>query len=190
MRLRQVGAVVLLLVAGSVMALADGINDPQIIIHGVGGAAPVTCPPEGCTGVGLNFSFSVPESGVGTLFFTNTSGQNWTSLALFEKGVPAADISCQSGLFLSCTTTTLKNGTVEILLSGVKGSDNPDRGILNGQSFAIQFACVKKSCWPGGLDFTAHANGAVPEPASIVLMVTGFGALVSRRKMWKNRWNS
>ena len=55
-----------------------------------------------------------------TLFFTNTSGKNWTSLSLIETGVPAADISCTQSLFLSCTTETLKNGSVEILLSGVR----------------------------------------------------------------------
>jgi len=182
----------LLLVVGSVMAFADGIHDPQIIIHGVGGNAPQSCPPGGCVGVGLNFSFSVPPSGSGTLFFTNNSGVNWTSLALIEVGhtVPAADIKCNSYLFMSCTATTLKNGNVEILLSGVKGGNNPDKGILNGQSFSIAFSCVNKNCWPGGLKFGGHANMTVPEPGTVALMMTGLGALVSRRKTWKNRWNS
>ncbi|HKM86093.1 MAG TPA: PEP-CTERM sorting domain-containing protein [Terriglobales bacterium] len=195
MKISQICAVALLLVMGSVMAFGDGINDPQIIIHGVGsgGAGPLACPPSGCVQVGLNFSFKVPPSGSGTLFFTNESGQNWTSLALIEKGnvVPAADIKCHSYLFQSCTATTLKNGNVEILLSGVKGATNPDKGILNGQSFSINFSCVNKSCWPGGLSFSGHANmSTVPEPGTIALMITGLGALVSRRKTWKNRWNS
>jgi hypothetical protein len=192
MKTSQICAMALLLVVGSVLAFADGIHDPQIIIHGVGGNAPLSCPAGGCVGVGLNFSFSVPPSGSGTLFFTNNSGVNWTSLALIEVGhtVPAADISCRSYLFMSCTATTLKNGNVEILLSGVKGGNNKDTGILAGQSFSISFACVNKSCWPGGLKFHGHANMAVPEPGTVALMMTGLGALVSRRKTWKNRWNS
>jgi len=198
MKTSQICALALLLVVGSVMAFADGIKDPQIIIHGVGsgGSGPQTCPPSGCQGVGLTFSFSVPPSGSGTLFFTNKSGQNWTSLALIEVckngscPVPAADIKCHSYLFQSCTSETLKDGNVEILLSGIKGSDNPDKGIRNGQSFSITFSCVGKSCWPGGLQFTGHANQTVPEPGTIALMITGLGALVSRRKTWKNRWNS
>ena len=190
MKVSRICVLVLLVVVGSAVAFGDSFKDPKIIIHGVTGSAPVHCPPEGCTKVGMNFSFSVPPTGTGTLFFTNASGQNWTSLTLIEHGhqVLAGDILCQTSLFLSCVATNLKNGNVAIVLSGVKGQSNPLNGILNGQSFSIKFACVGKSCWPGGLDFTAHANAAVPEPGTIALMMTGLGALVSRRKMGKNRW--
>ena len=122
----------------------------------------------------------------GTLFFTNASGKNWTSLKLIEKGVPAEAISCAQSLFLSCTIRTLDNGAVEILLSGVKGN-NPRNGIPNGASFSIKLGCVNGNCWPGGLNFTAHAGaGAAPEPGTIALVVTGLGAIVSRRKRWKS----
>jgi len=198
MKISRICVLVLLVVVGSAVAFGDSVKDPTIIIHGVSGSAPtplIHCPPQGCTNVGLNFSFSVPNNpiGSGQLFFTNASGKNWTSLTLIENGtVPASAINCVQSLFLSCTTKTLANGAVAIVLSGIKGH-NPLNGILNGQSFSIQFACVtkdgEKDCWPGGLEFTAHA-GAVPEPGTIALMVTGLGALVSRRKMWKNRWNS
>jgi len=189
MRISQFCALFLLIVLGSAVAFADSMNDPKVIIQGVGGTE-VACGPHTCKGVGLNFSFNVPKSGVGILYFTNNSGRDWTSLALIEKGVPAADISCQQTFFLSCTTETLKNGSVEILLSGVKG-DNPRTGIEPGQNFLIQFACSSGSCWPGGLHFTAHANGATtPEPGTVALMVTGIGMIFSRRKVWKNRFNS
>jgi len=187
MKISQVYAVALLLVLGSAMAFADSMTDPKIIIHGVnGGNSPLSCGRNGCQNVGVDFSFSVPKHGSGTLFFTNASGKNWTSLSLIETGVPAADISCGQSLFLNCSIKTLKNGSVEILLSGVKSGLNPRTGILAGQSFSITFACVNQSCWPGGTGFTAHA-GTAPEPGTVALMITGLGALVSRRKMWKGR---
>jgi hypothetical protein len=195
MKISQVCAVALLLAVGSVMAFADTINDPKIVIHGVSGSNSnvVRCPTQGCTDVGTSFTFSTPAHGSGTLFFTNTSGQNWTSLTLIETGEPASAISCVQTLFQSCTTKTLQNGSVEILLSGVVGnhqSQNARTGIANGQSFDIQFLCVSKSCWPGGLQFTGHANATVPEPGTVALMVTGLGAMFSRRKVWKNRFKS
>ncbi len=189
MKISQICALALLLVVGSAMAFADGINDPKIIIHGTNGTGlpVVACPSQGCTDVGMDFSFTIPKSGKGTLFFTNTSGQNWTSLKLIETGVPAADISCHSFLFTSCTTKTLHNGSVEILLAGIKHGLNPATGIRNGQSFVIGFACVGTSCWTnGGSTMSAQAN-SVPEPGTVALMVTGLGAMVSRRRMWKNR---
>jgi hypothetical protein len=190
MKLSQICAVVLLLTVGSVLAFADGITDPKIVIHGVNGGNIADDCRQGCINVGDNFSFSVPKGGSGTLFFTNTSGKNWTSLTLIETGEPAAAISCVQTLFLNCSTKTLKNGSVEILLSGVNGGShipqNARIGIPNGQSFSISFVCVSKSCWPGGLQFTGHA-GAVPEPGTVAFMLTGAGAIFSRRKQWLGR---
>ena len=193
MKISQLCALALLLVVASAMAFADPINDPKIIIKGAGSGDLVQghCPQ--CVGVGSSFTFNVPESGSGNLFFTNQSGTNWNTLTLIEKGVPAVDISCHSALFSSCSTETLKNGSVEILLSNSGRAQWKDHGIPNGANFEISFSCVKGSCWPGGLTFNGHgssAAGTTPEPGTIALMVTGLGVLVSRRKMWKNRWNS
>ncbi len=192
MKISQVCALALLLVLGSAMAFGNGINDPKVIIKGAGGGELVKgkCPL--CVGVGKDFSFTVPANGSGTLYFTNQSGINWNSMTLIEKGVPAADISCNSPLFSSCKTETLKNGSVEILLSNSGNAQWKDKGIPNGSNFAIDFACKGGSCWPGGLQFNGHGSSsahATPEPGTIALMVTGLG-LITRRKVWKNRWNS
>jgi hypothetical protein len=182
----------LFVVVASALVFADGIKDPKVIIKGAGGGnvAQGKCPQ--CVPVGFNFSFTIPESGSGSLFFTNESGKNWNSLTLIESGVPAADVSCHSSLFASCSVTTLKNGSVEILLTnGGNGRLNRGSGIENGGNFQIQFACVKGSCWPGGIQVTGHGStGTVPEPATLALMMTGIGAIVSRRRLWKNRFNA
>jgi hypothetical protein len=182
MKISQICAFALLLVVGSVMAFADGINDPKIIIRGVnGGSTPLNCH-QGCTNItGLNFNFTAPK-GSGTLFFTNKSGKNWTSLTLIETKVPASAVSCAQTLFLNCTVSKYGANGAEIVLSGIKGGLNPRKGILNNQSFAISFVC-SKGCWPGGVGFQGQA-GTVPEPGTVAFMVTGLGAIMSRRKMW------
>lgn len=190
MRKFQVCTLTLLLITMSGIALADSINDPKVIVHGVAGGQ-IPCGSHNCEGVGANFSFDIPKSGSGILYFTNESGHNWTSLTFVETGVPAADVECSQTFFLTCKSETLKNGSVEIILSGVKGN-NPRTGIANGQSFLVQFACVQKDCWPGGLQVHAHAGGVgiTPEPGTMALMLTGAGVLISRRKQWRNRFNS
>jgi hypothetical protein len=158
----------------AVAARADSIADPTIIIRDP--ACPSTC-----MGVGTSFTFGTPSSGIGTLFFNNASGVNWFNLSLTESGVAANLITCVTDAFANCTVTTV-NGVTTIFLSGV-GSGFA--GIPAGQNFSIVFGCSSGTCdpWPGDLDFTAHAN--VPEPATMALLATGIGVLVTRRKLGK-----
>ncbi|MGA9641170.1 MAG: PEP-CTERM sorting domain-containing protein [Terriglobales bacterium] len=191
MKISQICVVALLVVLASTLAFGDPIGDPKVIVKGANGDVPLGKCPQ-CVGVGFNFSFTIPAGGSGSLYFTNESGKNWSSLKLIETGVPAADVSCHSPLFASCKTETLKNGSVEILLSNAGGGQNwKDHGILNGQNFAIQFSCVGKSCWPGGLKVSGTGSsgmGTIPEPATLGLMATGLGALFSRRKRWLKKF--
>ena len=197
MKISRIGVLVLLVVLGSAVAFGDSVNDPKIIIRGASSNVPAALTSsEGSMPVpGMNFTFGVPADGNVQQFFTNASGKNWTSLTLIENGkVPAIGITCDQNLFLTCTAKTLKNGNVAIVLSGGKG-ESVASGIGNGQTFFIQFPVVcpngNGNCWPAGLDFTAHAHvGAVPEPSTVALMMTGLALLVSRRRLWKNRRNS
>ncbi len=154
-------------------AMADSVLDPTIVIRDP------ACPSGGCVAVGQTFQFGVPNSGFGTLFFTNASGVNWFSLKLTESGVAANAITCISLAFANCSVSTT-NGITTILVSGV----NPKfPGIGNGQNFSILFQCNDGTCWPGGLDFTAVAS--TPEPGTMALMATGIGALWTRRRKLK-----
>ncbi|MGC1502360.1 MAG: hypothetical protein WA800_20320, partial [Terriglobales bacterium] len=137
MKISRICAFALLVFLASTLAFADGTQDPKVIIKGAGGTN-VTGQCQQCQGVGFNFSFTIPAGGSGNLFFTNQSGANWNTLKLIETGVSAADISCHSPFFASCTTETLKNGSVEILLTnGQNGANWKDHGIVNGQNFEI-----------------------------------------------------
>jgi hypothetical protein len=151
--------VVTLVVLCSLATLAQS-KDPKVIIRGVNGGGLIAftqCPEEGCTPVGVDFSFTVNHNGGSPLFFNNASGQNWISLTLTETGVPAQDVSCAQSLFLSCTVTGQEDGSVQIIMSGIRGL-NPRNGILSGANFSIGFVCVKGNCWPRGLSFIAHAG--------------------------------
>jgi hypothetical protein len=150
---------VALVVLCSLATLAQS-KDPKIIIQGVsgGGLRPFSqCPLEGCTPVGVDFGFTENHNGNPPLFFNNASGQNWVSLTLTESGVAATDVSCAQTLFLSCTVTGQEDGSVQIVMSGIRGR-NPRKGILAGANFSIGFICVRGSCWPRGVSFTAHAG--------------------------------
>jgi hypothetical protein len=192
-KISQICAFALFLIVASTLTFADEIKDPKVIIKGAGAGGNVAqgkC--EQCVPVGFNFSFTIPASGSGSLFFTNDSGKAWNSLKLIETGVPAADVSCHSSMFSSCSVTTLQNGSVQILLTNNSNGRNwRDHGIANGGNFQIQFACVKGNCWPGGITVTGNGSaGTIPEPATVALMITGMGAIFSRRKVWKNRFNA
>src|SRR5438270_9667975 len=153
---RTVVCMVVLLLAAAV-AHADSINDPTIIVRDP------ACPSGGCMVVGQNFTFGTPADGSGTLFFTNGSGLNWFNLQLIESGVPAAAITCITTAFANCTVATV-SGVTTIFLSGIGGGFS---GVGAGENFSIVFECNGNSCWPGDLDFTAHAN--IPEPATLGL---------------------
>jgi len=157
MKACRILAVAVLVVLCALSSMAQG-KDPKIIIHGVqgGGLSPSLrrCPDQGCMPVGTDFSFSAQR---GALFFNNASEQNWVSLTLTETGVPAENVSCAQTLFLTCAITTQEDGSVQIVLSGLRGL-NPRNGILAGANFLIGFGCVEGVCWPRGLNFTAHAG--------------------------------
>ena len=166
-------ALVVVIAMCAAFANADSITDPTIIIRDP------ACGGNGCTPVGLNFTFGTPADGTGAVFFNNASGLDWFSLKLTESGVDANAITCLSDVFANCSVSTA-NGLTTILLSGLS-SDFP--GIGAGQNFSIVFGCESGDCqpWPGDLDFTATAN--VPEPGTMALLFTGIGAIVARRRL-------
>jgi hypothetical protein len=192
MKISLVCAVVLLLVAASSMAFADSNTDPKVIIKGIGNNV---IGGDGCqyTCAQMFFNFKTPPSGFGTLDFTNNTDVTWTSLTLVERGnnPDVYQISCfATTVFTNClkaVTGQGQGGHPELIFSG-------GTGIAPGENFEIAFSC-NPHCWPqGGVGFGGYANTPngvnTPEPGTIALMATGLGALVSRRKQWKNRFQA
>jgi hypothetical protein len=156
----------------AVAAQANSL-DPRIIVRD-----PVGCPSNACVSItGLTFSFTVPSTGFGILHFLNSTGVNWNSLILTETGVAAANVTCSADTF-SCSVFAFGQNGAKLVLTALGAGG----GIPAGNSFEVLLSCVNSSCWPGGLQFDATAN-AVPEPATIALMLTGMGALLTRRKL-------
>ena len=157
-------------------AHADSINDPRIIVRD-----PVGCPSNACVTLGLGqltFSFNVPSAGFGALHFLNSTGVAFNSLILTETGVAAANISCSAPGVFSCALVALGTSGAKIVLTATGNFT----GIPNGNSFEILLSCVNSNCWPGGMNVDAAAN-AVPEPATMALMLTGLGVLFTCRKL-------
>ena len=156
----------------AVAAHASGI-DPTVIIRD-----PLGCPSNACVPItGLTFSFQVPAAGFGILHFLNSSGVTWNSLILTETGVAAANVTCSADVF-SCSVLAFGQNGAKLVLTATGGFT----GIPSGDSFEIILGCVNGNCWPGGLQFDAVAN-AVPEPATMALMLTGVGFLFARRRL-------
>lgn len=166
----------LLLLAACVLALAglsfaSSLNDPKIIVGG-GGSAPF---PDTVTVTGNTFSFDTtgasPPCTVNNISdpdcsFINGNNYTWTTLTFFITPVQGG-LSCDGGFFFANCSVNDQLGIVTF--SG--GS-----GIGPGGFFQMITTGFEN---PTG--FAGQANG-VPEPASLILVLSGAGALFVRRR--------
>lgn len=179
----------------SLCAHADIVGDPQAaILDG-------TCQ-EGSTSIGSTHTFQLDSTGAflaeaNTL--CNTSGQTWSNLQ-FIAPTPANSFGdafhCSAqDFFNSCHISfNIPAGITTILF------DNAGTGFqcINCEDFATLAVSQETSLGLGpnvafGLDFFGWVpNGElqmaanVPEPSSLLLLITGAAGLLSRRK-WR-RW--
>ncbi len=166
-------ATAITLAAGAAQATSI---DPGIIIRD-----PVGCPNHNCIPItSLSFGFAVPSRGFGVLHFLNSTGVTWTSLILTEPGVPAVNVTCSSDVF-SCGVVAFGQNGAKIVLTAI----NDLTGIPAGNSFEIILGCKNGKCnkWPERMEFEAVANSSVPEPGTVALLLTGLGAMFTRRKL-------
>jgi hypothetical protein len=174
-RLLQLAFCVLVLVG---ISLADSMNDPRVIIGG--GGSPTG--PNTFTVIGNTFSFTadtgnsppctVNEQNDPDCSFINGNPYTWTSLTFFISPVQG-NLSCDGGFFFAGCSV---NDQLGIITFTECSGDVCGSGIGPGGFFQM---VVQGFQAPTG--FTGNAN-AVPEPASLVLMVTGVAALLGRRR--------
>ncbi|HLW84384.1 MAG TPA: PEP-CTERM sorting domain-containing protein [Candidatus Sulfotelmatobacter sp.] len=172
----------MLFVLCSLSAFANSVKDPRIVVKD-----PPLCD-DGCIGVGQIFNFGLPAGTGnfnGTLSFQNNSDVTWFNLIITEKGEAFTSVSCGfSAFFNFCQVVPVKNNPDAAKIEFFNLYNNGKGGIAPGQVFNFGF-----TGWSRATDFAGHGyDGApptVPEPATMALMLTGAGAIVSRRKFWK-----
>lgn len=156
------------------VAQADEIDpnlDPQIIIRQGSGTIPVT---------GLTFSFTLGTAD-GEETIDNQSGQVWTTLTLtISPGAPADGLGPEFFVctplefFTDCTFLQLGSTTTATIVMFFGGT-----GIPADTHFTIEWVG-----FPEGAGLVGVAN--VPEPGTMLLLVSGMGAMALRRR-WQGR---
>ncbi|HEX9760749.1 MAG TPA: PEP-CTERM sorting domain-containing protein [Candidatus Acidoferrales bacterium] len=159
------------------VAQADEIDpalDPQIIIRQGSGTIPVT---------GLTFSFTLGTVD-GEETIDNQSSQVWTTLTLTifpgaqADDLPSSFFVCTPLVFFTdCTFLQMGSTTTPTIIFFFGGT-----GVPVGQHFTIEWIG-----FPEGAGLVGVAN--VPEPGTLLLMLSGAGAMALRRR-WQGRTTS
>lgn len=185
--------ILIVLGLSSSIALADGI-DPKMGLQGGTGSTGLFSPND------PNFSFTVFgsefTSGSSEFFdFINATGQTALGVNLVATllaGTPTLTFSCaeSNSYFNTCTVTPLQNGQVLISysntgeggLGGIPNDPNPScdgPGSCSPSVPAADFAVVVTDVGgdlanlPQGEGFSVQGNLAVPEPSTVLLVLTG-----------------
>ncbi len=197
MKIARILLVAALFAASASLALADGTNDPTFKLGG--GNTSTTIGPGGS----FNFSFTQtdPPQSTFTIDYINATGQVVNFLNLFLTGSSDLSFNCDNTgdpYFTGCTSTNENGGT----LISFSGTDATHHGIPyaiftncgNGwewedydadnsgtnckawppqSDFLITVDLTSNGGMPAGDSFSAQGQIGVPEPSSIVLLLSG-----------------
>ncbi len=196
MRVVRFLMLVAMLLAASSLVWADTASDPQMILD-----PPPNCSP--ATQVTSPFNFAA-SGGTGLYCFQRAdNGPAWLNLDINLTGLSLSflpgQINCPTDdFYYNNPCQKIVNGAgfvTDLLFVALDPPNHP--GINPGSIFQIdirppQGSCDNTSvegiavngtfCWGTG-DFTASAN--VPEPTSAILLISGVGALIGKRRKLK-----
>ena len=187
-RLLFLGALVL---SSALIVRADGISpiDPTIIIGRGTGSAPITA---------LQFPVPIGSNGGGIFYFDNATGQNWIGLTLTvtfkdANAAMAAAVSCSNGSILSdvfSACSSKRQGKI-LTISLTGGQITPCVGescsltseffvdLNDGATLHNHGKANGKGGWKGD---TIQAQAITPEPATLLLLLSGLGGIWMCRK--------
>lgn len=174
MKVFRVSALLALAALAASPAWATTLTDPQIIVND----------PD-CTVAAdiftLQFTFTTNSLGKGLFCFKNETGVNITTFQFIALEPPGTtfpnDFVCGGNAFINCTFQQ-SGGNIIINFFGLGGTF---LGIPAGHEFTINLNSDLGG-WVPDSTFTARAN-LVPEPGTIALLLTGAGALGTRRRV-------
>jgi hypothetical protein len=183
----------LVMVMSAVSSYADSV-DPHVII-----TDPNTCTGSLCS-VGNSFSFGIPGNTTVTIG-SSPENNNWYQLLISwnpsKNGLQVQNVTGGVGKtgnvsFWDWTRVFNSPTDVGILFFSAKPDTDPNSPffgqlppITPGSIFSLHFTPGGGN-WPA-TDFRGQANtggSTVPEPSSIVLLLSGIAGIASRRRSW------
>ena len=164
-------------------AKADGV-DPSIIVFNASLEPPVSGTTFSfftTTGGDCNFTSPSGTPGDCTMTNTNSGGNTWTGIDVnITQMIDKSFVSCNGGpFFASCAVTNNGDGTVNVDFTGGPGVS---LGTTLGWGIAgWATTCTDTTTGAGCVTFNGTIS-TVPEPGSLILLLSGGSALLALRR--------
>jgi hypothetical protein len=177
-----------MIVVSCAAARADSIrpHDPEIIMGGGNGSFPVGSifsfiSPSGTSPITLSGGSPCLVGGIISVpdcIFKNSTSSTWTGLSftITPDGQIGPFVCVTLDYFSTCSFNS----------AGTRVTFSRGPGIGAGDDFLVEVVL-----WLPDTQFSGHAqdppSSSTPEPATVGLLLIGFGTLLARRRLWRSR---